>query len=147
MKSCFIDSNIVVYANDARETGKQTQAIEVIIACMKAKNGVVSIQVLQEYANIALKKLQQPSPIVLRQLKLLEALRVITPSPKAVRRSVEISQSYKISFWDAGIVAAAEEGDCEVIFSEDLNPGQYYAGIEVVDPFKPDFDLSLSAAV
>ena len=147
MKSCFIDSNIVVYANDAREAGKQTQAIDVITACMKAKNGVASIQVLQEYANIAMRKLQQPAPIILRQLKLLEALRVITPSPKAVRRSVEISQTYKVSFWDAGIIAAAEEGECEVIFSEDLNSGQYYAGIEVVDPLSPGFDLARYAAV
>ena len=147
MKSCFIDSNIVVYANDAREAGKQTQAIDVITACMKVKNGVVSIQVLQEYANIAMRKLQQPAPIILRQLKLLEALRVITPSPKAVRRSVEISQTYKVSFWDAGIIAAAEEGECEVIFSEDLNSGQYYAGIEVVDPLSPGFDLARYAAV
>jgi predicted nucleic acid-binding protein len=147
MKSCFIDSNIVVYANDARETAKQNQAIGVITACMKGKNGVVSIQVLQEYANIALKKLQQASPIVLRQLKLLETLRVITPSPKAVRRSVEISESYKVSFWDAGIIAAAEEGECEAIFSADFNPGQYYAGIEVVDPLSPGFDLARYAAV
>ena len=147
MKSCFIDSNIVVYANDAREAGKQTQAIDLITTCMKAKNGVVSIQVLQEYANIALRKLQQPASIILRQLKLLEALRVITPSPKAVRRSVEISQTYKVSFWDAGIIAAAEEGECEAIFSEDLNPGQYYAGIEVVDPLSPGFDLARYAAV
>lgn len=145
MKSCFIDSNIVVYANDAREAAKQTRAIEVITACMKAKNGVVSIQVLQEYANIAMRKLQQPAPIILRQLKLLEALRVITPSPKAVRRSVEISQTYKVSFWDAGIVAAAEEGEGEVIFTEDLNPGQFYAGIKVINPFTSDFDLTMYA--
>jgi len=136
VKSFFIDSNIVVYANDIKAGGKQTLAIATITECMRAKNGVISIQVLQEYANVALRKLQQDPPIVLRQLKLLESLRVITPSPKSVRRSVEIIQSYQISFWDAGIVTAAEEADCEVIFSEDLNAGQYYAGIEVINPLE-----------
>ncbi|MFW6179504.1 MAG: PIN domain-containing protein, partial [Desulfohalobiaceae bacterium] len=90
---------------------------------MSACNGVVSVQVLQEYANIALKKLEQDPPVVMRQLKLLEALNVVIPSPKSVRRAVEIRETYRISFWDAGIIVAAEEADCEVIFSEDLSAG------------------------
>lgn len=142
MTRCFIDSSIVVYANDRSAGSKQSRAVEIISACMTGGNGVVSIQVLQEYAHIALKKLGQDHPVVMRQLKLLEAFTLITPSPKSVRRAVEIRQSYRISFWDAGIVAAAEDADCGVIFSEDLNNGQYYAGIAVVNPLLSDFDPS-----
>jgi predicted nucleic acid-binding protein len=109
---------------------------------MRAGNGFLSIQVLQEYANIALKKLNQHPPIVMRQLKLLETMSIVTPSTKSVRRSVEISKSYQISFWDAGIIASAEHADCEIIFSEDLNIGQYYAGAIVLNPLDETFDLS-----
>ncbi|MFP4049552.1 MAG: hypothetical protein ACLFT8_06345 [Desulfovermiculus sp.] len=76
----------------------------------------------------------------MRQLKLLEALNVVIPSPKSVRRAVEIQETYRISFWDAGIIVAVEEADCEVIFSEDLSAGQYYAGIAVVNPLLDEVD-------
>lgn len=67
--------------------------------------------------------------MVMRQLKLLEAFTLVTSSPKSIRRAVEIRESYRISFWDAGIIAVAEDADYQVIFSEDLNNGQYYAGV------------------
>lgn len=142
MRRYFIDSNIVIYANDRNAGEKQARAIEVVQRCMRAKNGVLSIQVLQEYANIALTKLTQDSAVVLRQLKLLDAFKIITPSPAMVRRGVEIRNAYRVSFWDAGIVAAAEIAECDYILSEDLNTGKYYAGVKIINPFAPDFDAS-----
>ena len=142
MQKCFIDTNVVVYANDCNAAEKQSVAVHLITALMQRRNGYVSIQVLQEYANTALGKLNQEPSIVLRQLKLLESLSVIVPSPKTVRRAVEVRNAYQIAFWDAAIVAAAESADCDVILSEDLNTGQYYARVEVVDPFVSGIDLS-----
>lgn len=141
MRSCFIDSNIVVYANDCNAGEKQVKAIETVTRCMKAQNGIMSIQVLQEYANIALNRLHQEPPVVLQQLKLLESFKIVIPSSKMVRRSVEIRDLYRVSFWDANIVAAAEAADCDLVLSEDLSTGQYYAGIEVINPLRPDFDI------
>ena len=143
MKACFADSNIVVYANDRNAGAKQTVAIELLTRLMRGQNGFVSVQVLQEYANTALTKLNQEPAVVLRQLRHLERLTVLAPSPKTVRRAVEIRGTYQVGSWDASIIAAAESADCDVIFSEDLNTGQYYAGVEVVNPFSPGFDLSL----
>lgn len=142
MPRCFIDSNILVYANDINAGDKQARAIDIITGCMRAGIGYISVQVLQEYANVALKKLGQEPPVVLRQLKLLEALKIIIPSPKSVRRSVEISHTYQVSFWDASIIAAAEDADCEVICTEDLNTGQYYAGLQVLNPLDSTFDMT-----
>ena len=140
MKRYFIDSNLLVYANDRNAGEKQNRAIEVIGMCMKAGNGVISIQVLQEYANIALTKLMQDAAVVLRQLTLLEVFRIIAPSSAMVRRMIEIRSAYRISFWDSGIVAAAETAGCNGILSEDLNTGQFYAGVKVTNPFAPGFD-------
>ena len=142
MKRFFIDSNIIIYANDRSAEDKQSKAIEIITTCMKSQNAVLSIQVLQEYANVALKDLQQDSAVVLRQLKLLEAFPIIAPTAKMVRRSVELRQSYRISFWDASIIAAAEKGDCDCLLSEDLNAGQYYSGIQILNPFSKNFNIS-----
>ena len=140
MRCYFIDSNILVYANDRNAGEKQDRAIEVIKRCMKAGNGVISLQVLQEYAIIALTKLMQDAAVVLRQLTLLDVFRIIAPSSAMVRRGVEIRSAYRISFWDAGIVAAGENAECDCILSEDLNTGQFYAGVKVTSPFAPGFD-------
>ncbi len=130
----FIDTNILIYANDTRERDKQAKAIAVISALLKEGRGVVSTQVLQEYACVALRKLGQRPEVVIRQLRLLERLEIIRQSPGMIRRAVEISQTYRIGFWDACIVANAENADCAVIYSEDLNTGQFYSGLRVENP-------------
>ena len=131
----FIDSNVVVYANDARDPLKQEVALGVIGRAIRSGTGVISTQVLQEYANVALVKLAQRQDVVLHQLALLERLQVVTQTPGLVRRAVELRGLYGISFWDASIVAAAESRGCQEIFSEDLNAGQFYGGVAVVNPF------------
>ena len=131
----FIDSNVVVYANDARDPLKQRVALNAIEKAMRSGTGVVSTQVLQEYANVALGKLAQRQDVVLRQLAIRERLQVVSQSPLLVRRAVELRGLYGISFWDASIVAAAESRDCEEILSEDLNTGQFYGRVAVVNPF------------
>lgn len=142
MPGCFIDTNVIVYANDRNAGAKQDRALVVIKRLMETGAGVISIQVLQEYARTALDKLHQESNIVLRQLKLLESLRIVPPTPGIVRRGVELCSAYRITFWDAAIVAAAEAENCDLILSEDFNESQFYAGVQVVDPFGDTFDLS-----
>ena len=135
MKQIFIDTNIFVYANDARDTEKQKKAISIITNLVKTQEGVVSTQVLQEYAYVAIAKLRQRAEIVLRQLKILETFEVVNQSPELIRRAVEIMQTYKISFWDSCIISNAEQANCSQIYSEDLNSGQYYSGVKIVNPF------------
>ena len=50
-------------------------------------------------------------------------------------RGIELKTLYKINFWDACILAAAETSKCEILLSEDLNTGQFYSGIRVQNPF------------
>lgn len=131
----FLDTNIVVYANDKRDKYKQDKALELITGLMKANRGTISTQVLQEYTFVALRKLDQKHEIILRQLKLLESFEVVRQSPEMIRRAVEIMDSYKIGFWDSCIISNAEYANCTVIYSEDLNAGQYYSGIRIKNPF------------
>jgi predicted nucleic acid-binding protein len=60
---------------------------------------------------------------------------VHTPDACDVLKAIRIQQRYAISFWDAMIIRSAEALDCRVIWSEDLNPGQYYGEVKVVNPF------------
>jgi predicted nucleic acid-binding protein len=136
MKS-FLDTNLVVYANDARDPQKQARAIEVITREMQDGTGVISTQVMQEYAVIAGSKLHQDADTILRQLSLLESLEVVQITPALIRRGLELQFRYQINYWDASILAAAEKAQCSRLLTEDLNPGQLYATVRIENPLTP----------
>ncbi len=131
----FIDSNIVVYANDSQNPEKQRIALTVIGDSLRSGTGVISTQVLQQYANVALGKLAQRQDVVLRQLAILERLEVVSQTPALVQRAVELRAIYGVSFWDASIVSAAKSRGCREMVSEDLDTGQFYGRAVVVNPF------------
>jgi len=131
----FLDTNIIVYANDKRDKHKQMRCVELIAHVLQTRQATVSTQVFFEYANVALSKLGQSASVVRRQIELLSTLPVIPQSATLAIRAVEIKELYGISFWDASIVAAAEAGRCSRILSEDMNAGQLYCGIRLVNPF------------
>ena len=90
---------------------------------------------MQEYAVNALGKLRQALPVVMHQMHLLESLEIVVIKPTLVCRALEIFGIYGISYWDALIVAAAEQAGCGRMLSEDLKSGQSCCGIECVNPF------------
>ncbi len=134
----FLDTNLIVYANDARVPEKQARAIEVVTGAMRDGSGVVSTQVMQEYAVVAGSKLHQDPDTTLRQLLLLESLEVVEITPALIRRGLELQFRYQIDYWDASILAAAEHAQCDVLLTEDLNPGQLYAAVRTENPFLPE---------
>lgn len=79
--------------------------------------------------------MNQNPEIVIRQIKLLENLEVIIPSVTLIRRGIQILQAHKISFWDSQIIAQAESADCDIIYSEDFQNGQFISGIRIENPF------------
>lgn len=134
----FLDTNIIVYANDRRDPKKQKRCVELIARALQTRDATVSTQVFFEFANVALSKLGQNAAVVRRQIELLSSLPVIPQSAALAIRATEIKELYGISFWDAGIVAAAEAGHCTRILSEDLNDGQVYCGVRLVNPFQAE---------
>src|SRR5664279_838560 len=64
--------------------------------------------------------------------------KVDDPDKVAVRAGIELSQRFKISFWDAAIIFAAERLGAPVLYTEDLNHGQFYGDVRVVNPFRPE---------
>ncbi|MFA6291922.1 MAG: PIN domain-containing protein [Victivallales bacterium] len=137
MKKHFIDTNIIIYANDSRDKKKQDIALALTKKLMSEGNGVISTQVLQEYAHVAITRLGQDHSVVMRQIILLGNLETVTVTADIVKRSLELQKLYQINFWDAGIIAAAETANCDSVLTEDLNTGQLYSGIRAINPFKP----------
>jgi predicted nucleic acid-binding protein len=132
----FLDANILVYSYDPSDARKQAIA-QGIVARALAGDGVVSTQVLSEFAVTLLHKLSPPArpKDVAEILDSLSSVRMIGVDYGVVRRAVEARAAYGIHFYDGMIVAAAERGGCGRILSEDLNAGQSYFQIPVENPF------------
>jgi len=134
----FLDTNILVYAYDPHEPKRQSVSIPLVKRAL-AGEFVISAQVLAEFASTLLHKASQgrTAEEVARILDILKPIRVIVPDRDLVKRAVEAHAAYGIHFYDGMIVAAAERARCERILSEDLNEGQEYFGVRVVNPFAP----------
>jgi len=132
----FLDSNVLVYAYDASHPGKQRVAQDLVRKAI-AGEGVISSQVLAEFAATLLHKLSPASlpNHVLAILNALGPIRLILPDGDMVKRAVEARASYGLHFYDGMIVAAAERAESRRIWSEDLNAGQKYFGVTVANPF------------
>jgi predicted nucleic acid-binding protein len=128
----FLDTNVLVYAmgqNDAR-----TPAAEALLAA----GGVVSVQVLNEFAAVARRKLGMSWDEV---REALAAVRTLCPSPIAItinthETALRIAEQYGYHIYDALVAAAALEAGCTTLYSEDLQAGQIIDGQATVrNPF------------
>jgi predicted nucleic acid-binding protein len=134
MKKIFLDTNFLVYTVDRKEIVKFTQARKILDSFKRDFLGVISTQVLQEFASVALSKLSQSEDVVLQELIFFENFEVVTTSPSLIRRGVELRKEFQLHFWDATILAAAEHADCDVLYSEDFPAGAVYGNLRVENP-------------
>ncbi len=134
----FVDSNVLIYAHD-RDAGAKRELARALCGRLWTEHaGVVSVQVLQEFFVTVTRKLKTPiARAQAREVVRTYAPWVISPTtPETVLRATELSETAGIDFWDALIVAAAEQSGAETLYSEDLNDGQLIAGVRVVNPLR-----------
>lgn len=133
----FIDTNVLVYAHDVSAGDKHVTAKTLITDLWNQLNGCLSIQVLQEFYVVVTRKLKRPLSLTqaYQQIEDFSTWRLFTPTASDVLSAIKLQQRYQISYWDAMIVQGAIQSKCTEILSEDLNPGQHYSGIPVVNPF------------
>jgi predicted nucleic acid-binding protein len=131
----FIDTNVLLYADSVDEPEKQSVALALIGEHLREGTGVVSTQVLQEYAVGALKKLGLPDALVLSRLDLYARFDVVVASVASLKAGLAVRALHQLPFWDALIVQAARDGGCAVLLSEDMASGATLAGVRIVNPF------------
>lgn len=132
---CFIDTNILIYADSDDEPNKQRDAALLIAYVVTTRTGVISTQVLNEYANVALKKLKLTHDRLRQQLQFYKQFEIIYLRPEVTDIAVDLHQTRSISFYDALIVASAQTANCEMLYSEDMNAGEVVGGVKLVNPF------------
>jgi predicted nucleic acid-binding protein len=128
--TAFFDSNVPLYlltADDAR-----AQRAEDLLAA----GGVISVQVLNEFAAVARRKYKAPWPRVQDTLLALRAVcRVDALTVPVHERAMALAERYQVPVYDALIAASALEGGCDLLYSEDFQHGQHLDGLRVQNPF------------
>jgi predicted nucleic acid-binding protein len=131
----FLDSNILVYAQDAGVADKQRKSREIIAQLAESADGVISTQVLQEFYVAATRKIGVPPLAAKGVLKTFAVFETVQVSTALIQEAIDCSILNQVSFWDSLILAAAASDGCSTVLSEDLNPGQVILGVKVQNPF------------
>ncbi len=139
----FVDTNVLLYAVCAHseEADKRLRALDML----KTEDLALSVQVLQEFYHQATRS-NRPNAITpdnaLQFIDSIGHFPVQDITLHIFRTGVSISQRYRLSYWDGAILAAARAIKCSIVYSEDMNHGQDYGGVRVINPFA---DLSATA--
>jgi predicted nucleic acid-binding protein len=137
MSGEFVDTNVLLYAHDRSAGAKRDAAVALITRLIDEESGLLSTQVLMEFFVSATRKL----PHRLDERRATEIVQdfgtwpVFTPLVSDVVAATKLCRRYGIHFWDALIVQGAVSLGADVLWSEDLNAGQKYAGVPVRNPF------------
>ena len=133
----FVDTNILLYAIDEEPDSnlKRQRAQELLLT----ERWGWSAQVAAEfYVNATSPKrpFRLESAAALALLETWFAFPLLEITPALIRGAIDVQQRHQLSYWDAAILAAAKQMGCSVVYSEDLNDGQSYDGVTVINPFR-----------
>lgn len=137
----FVDTNVLVYAMDDADREKQQRAGEWRAALWESRRGRTSFQVLQEFYLQATRKWPEAREEVRAEIRDLLAWRPVGVSRAVLELAWKVQDRYRLSFWDALIVAAAKTAECSWLLTEDLQAGQDLVGVRVISPFTSRPDL------
>ncbi|MCB8987459.1 MAG: PIN domain-containing protein [Ardenticatenaceae bacterium] len=135
----FLDTNIFVYSFDGGSPAKQSLARQLIQNALTTQQGTISTQIVQEFLNVALRKFTQPMSVSEARDYMQVVLMPLCqhyPSLTSYEHALRIKSETGYSFYDALVVAAALELDCQILWSEDLQHGRSLHGLTILNPFQ-----------
>jgi predicted nucleic acid-binding protein len=134
MPGSFVDTNVLLYivSGDPLKADRS----EAIIG----DGGAISVQVLNECANVARRKMGMSWPEIHALLSLLHSLLTVHPITIETHEiGLVLAEGHGFSTWDAMIVASALLADCETLWSEDMQDGMVVDGqLRIANPFAPE---------
>ena len=131
----FFDTNVLVYSDDKSAPAKQRRALQLIAEHRRARSGVVSLQVLQEYFVTITRKLGVDRAIARRKVELVAEFDVAAAELADILAAIDLHRLHKISYWDALVVRMAKQSGCAVLLSEDMQSARAIDGVQIVNPF------------
>jgi predicted nucleic acid-binding protein len=134
----FVDTNVFIYAVDLADPKKQQATQSWLAELWTNGNGRISFQVLQEFYSKVSQKDTAAREAARAAVRDLLAWNPVPVNAEILDRSWKIQDRYQLSFWDSLIIAAAKSASCRFLLTEDLQSGQDFDGLLVVNPFLRD---------
>lgn len=131
----FLDTNILLYADDLDAGDKRRTAQRILRKVVSAGEGVVSTQVLQEFFVVSTRKLGVDAATARRKVELLGEMDLVRVDLSMILSAIDLHRLHSFSFWDALIVRAAAVAGCSILLSEDFQHGRVIDGVRVENPF------------
>ncbi len=135
----FLDTNIFVYSLDVTAPRKAKRATMLIREGLEAGNGIVSYQVVQEFFNVAFRRFSKPmSSFAADEYfnTVFRPLLAVHSSPALFVSALQLYEQHHLSWYDSLIVAAAREGGCAFLYTEDMQHGRRIGELRIEDPFR-----------
>jgi len=135
----FIDTNVLVYSFDDGKPLKKERSVALIQGALETGMGIISTQVIQEFLNVAIQKFAVPMKIDDSKAYLrlvLNPLCQVYPNLSLYENCLDLQAETRYSFYDSLILAAAIQGGCDILYSEDLHEGQEIRGVKIVNPYR-----------
>ena len=134
---CFLDTNVLLYAvsADPGEAAKRDLARQLL----QEDDWTLSIQVLQEFFVQATRVSRSWALSMDEARMLIDCWGRFTVQPitwEVLQRALDLKAMHPLAYWDAAILAAAEQSGCTLLLSEDLSDGGQYGAVEVRNPFR-----------
>ncbi len=133
----FLDTNLFVYSLDGG-SNKARRCTNLILEAIVTGNGAVSYQVVQEFFNVAFRRFTPAMTLEEAEQYFATTFRPllsIHSSPALFAEALHIRHKHRLSWYDCLIVAAAMQGNCAILYTEDLQHGQKFDNLRVVNPF------------
>jgi len=136
----FVDTNVLVYAEDRDAGNKHDTARHLVADLWRSGEGVLSVQVLQEFFVTVTRNLPRPlgTDEALAIVEQYLTWQVVENTGDLLLAGIRLASELKISFWDALILQAARLEHCDRLWTEDLNHGQRIGDLTIVNPFLPE---------
>ncbi len=132
----FLDTNVLLYAYDLDAPAKRTVALRFVEQAWTAPGKTaISVQVLQEL-HVNLEKRGLPRAAASQIIRDYAQWPVVDNTLDLLLAAVGEQVRWKISLWDALILAAARAAGAAELITEDLNHGQDYGGVRAINPFR-----------
>jgi predicted nucleic acid-binding protein len=134
----FLDTNIFVYSFDRSAAVKARKATQLIRKALSTQKGIISYQVIQEFFNVALRRFSQPMKAADAEQYLGTVFRPLlaVPSSQALyAEAMHLQAKSGLTWYDSLIVSAAIQAQSDLLFTEDLQHGQRFGSLRVINPF------------
>jgi predicted nucleic acid-binding protein len=143
----FVDTNVLIYADDERDALKQPIAKLWLEKLWAERSIRTSMQVLSEYYYNITRKAKPPvsAETAWEEVQSLLALHPQPTDGRLLERGHVVERRYQLSWWDSLIVAAAQLQSCALLLTEDLQDGAQFGDLRVCNPFKNKVSEALAS--